>query len=134
MQSVQIEESRGTEVRLNPCGQLNCGPASSFTFLPLFMSRPASGGKSGESGLSKREEMRGFLMLWIEPFARFPVQPVRGCRSGSFRIYKFIYSPTSPRLQIRLQFRQRRSTNIAAVTQEEEIFRLHSKCVLPFGN
>ena len=37
------------------------------------------GPESGESGLLKREETRGFLMLSIEPFARFPVQPVEVC-------------------------------------------------------
>jgi hypothetical protein len=37
------------------------------------------GPEPGESGLLKREETRGFLMLLIEPFARFPVQSVEVC-------------------------------------------------------
>ena len=37
------------------------------------------GPETGEAGLLKREETRGFLMLLIEPFARLPVQPVGVC-------------------------------------------------------
>jgi hypothetical protein len=37
------------------------------------------GPEPGESGLFKREGARGLLLLLIEVFARFPIQPVEGC-------------------------------------------------------
>jgi hypothetical protein len=42
----------------------------------LFHKNPQrpTGPEAGARGLLKREEARGFLMLLIETFARFPVQ------------------------------------------------------------
>jgi hypothetical protein len=47
----------------------------------LFLKNPQkpTAPEPGESGLLKREETRGFLMLLIEPFARVPSQPVEVC-------------------------------------------------------